>query len=62
MTTKSEKPPSMSTFVATVIRNWLEFFDFGVYAFFAVMIGKVFFVTEGRRRGRRRTGSCVAAR
>ena len=31
------------TFIATVLGNALEFFDFGVYAFFAVMIGKVFF-------------------
>ncbi|HSO36630.1 MAG TPA: MFS transporter [Labilithrix sp.] len=36
-------PISISTFLATVIGNCLEFFDFGVYAYFAVMIGKVFF-------------------
>ena len=36
-------PISTSTFLATVIGNCLEFFDFGVYAYFAVMIGKVFF-------------------
>jgi MFS family permease len=35
--------PTTSTLVATVIGNWLEFFDFGVYTFFAVMIGKQFF-------------------
>ena len=34
---------STTTFLATVIGNCLEFFDFGVYAYFAVMIGKVFF-------------------
>ena len=28
---------------ATVIGNWLEFFDFTVYAFFAVTIGKLYF-------------------
>lgn len=32
-----------ATFLATVIGNALEFFDFGVYAYFAVMIGKTFF-------------------
>lgn len=26
-----------------LLGNWFEFFDFGVYAFFAVMIGKAFF-------------------
>lgn len=31
------------SFFATVIGNALEFFDFGVYAYFAVMIGKTFF-------------------
>ena len=31
------------TLLATVVGNWLEFFDFGVYTFFAVMIGKQFF-------------------
>ena len=29
--------------VATLLGNWFEFFDFGVYALFAVMIGKQFF-------------------
>ncbi|HVE06446.1 MAG TPA: MFS transporter, partial [Paraburkholderia sp.] len=28
---------------AAVIGNWLEFFDFTVYGFFAVIIGKLFF-------------------
>ncbi|HEF4756284.1 TPA: MFS transporter, partial [Burkholderia multivorans] len=28
---------------AAVIGNWLEFFDFTVYGFFAVLIGKLFF-------------------
>ena len=32
-----------TSFAATVIGNALEFFDFGVYAYFAVMIGKTFF-------------------
>jgi MFS family permease len=31
--------------IATVIGNWLEFFDFTVYAIFAVYIGKAFFPT-----------------
>ena len=26
-----------------MIGNWLEFFDFTVYGFFAVLIGKLFF-------------------
>jgi MFS family permease len=39
-------PISISTFLATVIGNCLEFFDFGVYAYFAVMIGKVFFPVD----------------
>src|ERR1700735_3958803 len=29
--------------VAAVIGNWLEFFDFTVYSFFAVLIGRLFF-------------------
>ncbi|MEK6348216.1 MAG: MFS transporter [Burkholderia sp.] len=29
--------------VAAVIGNWLEFFDFTVYGFFAVLIGKLYF-------------------
>lgn len=36
-------PVSTKSFIAIVVGNALEFFDFGVYAFFAVMIGKVFF-------------------
>lgn len=32
--------------VAAVLGNWLEFFDFTVYALFAVMIGKQFFPVE----------------
>lgn len=34
------------TVVAAVVGNWLEFFDFTVYALFAVMIGKTFFPVE----------------
>lgn len=29
--------------MAVVIGNWLEFYDFIVYSFFAVQIGKAFF-------------------
>jgi MFS family permease len=36
----------MSAVIATVIGNWFEFFDFVVYTFFAVMIGKQFFPTQ----------------
>ncbi|MCS3471509.1 MHS family proline/betaine transporter-like MFS transporter [Pseudomonas sp. JUb42] len=32
--------------VAAVIGNWLEFFDFTVFAFFAVTIGKLYFPTD----------------
>ena len=32
--------------VAVVIGNWLEFYDFLVYTFFAVMIGEAFFPAE----------------
>ncbi len=32
--------------VAVVIGNWLEFYDFLVYTFFAVMIGDAFFPAE----------------
>ena len=32
--------------VAVVIGNWLEFYDFIVYTFFAVMIGDAFFPGE----------------
>jgi MFS family permease len=42
----SRTPISWTVFGATVIGNALEFFDFGVYAFFAVMIGKVFFPVD----------------
>ena len=41
--TRAHTPLDTKTFIATVLGNALEFFDFGVYAFFAVMIGKVFF-------------------
>src|SRR5262245_18063422 len=32
--------------IAVVIGNWLEFYDFIVYTFFAVMIGKAFFPSD----------------
>src|SRR5262245_25166883 len=32
--------------IAVVIGNWLEFYDFIVYTFFAVMIGKTFFPAD----------------
>src|ERR1700677_4936674 len=35
-----------SAVVATVLGNALEFYDFTTYAFFAVMIGRVFFPTR----------------
>ncbi|AVR29407.1 MFS transporter [Burkholderia thailandensis] len=35
--------PSGGAVAAAVIGNWLEFFDFTVYGFFAVIIGKLFF-------------------
>jgi MFS family permease len=35
--------PTRRVVIATVIGNWLEYFDFTVYAIFAVYIGKVFF-------------------
>ena len=35
-----------SAVVATVLGNALEFYDFTTYAFFAVMIGRVFFPTH----------------
>jgi MFS family permease len=36
----------MKAVVAVVIGNWLEFYDFLVYTFFAVMIGDAFFPAE----------------
>ena len=33
----------MKAIVAVVIGNWLEFYDFLVFSFFAVMIGDAFF-------------------
>lgn len=37
------RPTSRSAIAAAVIGNWLEFFDFTVYGFFAVIIGKLYF-------------------
>src|SRR5262245_63559093 len=34
--------------VAVVIGNWLEFYDFLVFTFFAVMIGDAFFPAESQ--------------
>src|ERR1043165_7672762 len=44
----ASRTPSLSTrgVVAVVIGNWLEFFDFLVYTFFAVMIGDAFFPAQ----------------
>ncbi|HEX3408970.1 MAG TPA: MFS transporter [Candidatus Binataceae bacterium] len=39
-------PIPTSAVVATVLGNALEFYDFTTYAFFAVMIGRVFFPTH----------------
>jgi MFS family permease len=41
------QPPPLNrkVVIATVIGNWLEFFDFTVYSIFAVYIGKAFFPT-----------------
>ena len=36
-------PARRGTVAAAVIGNWLEFFDFTVYGFFAVIIGKLYF-------------------
>src|SRR6187431_122277 len=36
----------MKAVVAVVIGNWLEFYDFIVFTFFAVMIGDAFFPAE----------------
>ena len=33
----------MKAVIAVVIGNWLEFYDFLVFTFFAVMIGDAFF-------------------
>jgi MFS family permease len=53
MKTDSLPPPLASTttipfkaIVAVVIGNWLEFYDFLVFTFFAVMIGDAFFPNE----------------
>jgi MFS family permease len=47
-TTARAAPPilPMRGVVAVVIGNWLEFYDFLVYTFFAVMIGDAFFPSE----------------
>ena len=44
----SSEPPRlpMKGVVAVVIGNWLEFYDFLVFTFFAVMIGDAFFPAE----------------
>jgi MFS family permease len=43
-----DTPPTlpMKAVVAVVIGNWLEFYDFLVFTFFAVMIGDAFFPAE----------------
>src|SRR5574339_148441 len=38
----------MKAVVAVVIGNWLEFYDFLVFTFFAVMIGDAFFPAESQ--------------
>lgn len=43
--TDEKTVPKRAVFAA-VLGNWLEFFDFTVYALFAVMIGKQFFPVE----------------
>jgi MFS family permease len=43
---QSHPPIPISAVVATVLGNALEFYDFTTYAFFAVMIGRVFFPTH----------------
>ncbi|RQO48722.1 MFS transporter [Variovorax sp. KBW07] len=49
MSTPSKQPPTSArrrqTIVATTIGNGLEFFDFTVYGFLALVIGKLFFPT-----------------
>lgn len=42
-TLEQSRPASRGTVAAAVIGNWLEFFDFTVYGFFAVIIGKLYF-------------------
>lgn len=39
-------PADKRAVVAAVIGNWLEFFDFTVFAFFAVTIGKLYFPSD----------------
>lgn len=46
ITIENKNPASRRAVAAAVLGNWLEYFDFGVYAIFAVMIGKVFFPVE----------------
>lgn len=41
-----KSPPSTKTIAAITIGNGLEFFDFTIYSFFAVIIGKQFFPNE----------------
>src|SRR5690348_5369134 len=41
--TQSSPAIATSAVVATVLGNALEFYDFTIYAFFAVMIGRAFF-------------------
>src|SRR5678815_5038701 len=38
----------LKSVVAVVIGNWLEFYDFLVFTFFAVMIGDAFFPAESQ--------------
>jgi MHS family proline/betaine transporter-like MFS transporter len=38
--------PAIQGLVAVVVGNWLEFYDFLVFTFFAVMIGDAFFPGE----------------
>ena len=38
-----KKPPSTKAVLAAVIGNGLEFYDFGIYSYFAVTIGRQFF-------------------
>jgi MHS family proline/betaine transporter-like MFS transporter len=39
----ANRPANRGAIAAAVIGNWLEFFDFTVYGFFAVIIGKLYF-------------------
>jgi hypothetical protein len=41
----------MKAVVAVVIGNWLEFYDFLVFTFFAVMIGDAFFPGDSEIAG-----------